>query len=390
MHILQVTPYYPPAYAYGGIPRIVANLSQALVQRGHHVSTLTTDVHDSEKRDDRPKYTLDQGVRVFSVPNASNRLAYKQQLFIPLLNQSYFDAIEHTHPVDIIHIHGHRNLLNTMTIRWAKKKGIPYVFTANGTLRRHEQKQWLKIGWDALISGRVPTEASACIAVSEVDEAIHKDWGISPNKIHRIPNGIDPKEFDTPPSSSAVLEKLNIPQEAGIILYLGRISPRKGVDVLVQAFHKMRSNSHLIVAGSDMGGLVRAQRLAKKHPNIHFVGTVHGNVRLSLLGNADLVVYAGTKEIFGLVPFEGLLCGTPAIVSDDCGCGEIIKRAESGVLVPYGDVQVLSNRMDELLNSPERCRAMVDNGQNYIHQHLTIDVVSHQHIQLYEQVLQDR
>jgi glycosyltransferase involved in cell wall biosynthesis len=54
--------------------------------------------------------------------------------------------------------------------------------------------------------------------------------------------------------------------------------------------------------------------------------------------DADVLVYPSTYEIFGLVPFEALLCGTPVIVTDDCGCGEIIKEAGCGYLVHYGDV----------------------------------------------------
>jgi len=84
MHILQVTPYYPPAYAYGGIPRIVNGLSHALTQLGHQVSVLTTDVYDQNSRV-QSGFRKDQQVQVWTVGNWSNRLAFHQQLFLPRL-----------------------------------------------------------------------------------------------------------------------------------------------------------------------------------------------------------------------------------------------------------------------------------------------------------------
>ena len=82
MRILQVTPYYENAWAYGGIPRVVAALSHGLARRGHQVTVCTTDVRDERSRlegEERGGGSPD--VRVF--PNLSNRLAYHLQLFLP-------------------------------------------------------------------------------------------------------------------------------------------------------------------------------------------------------------------------------------------------------------------------------------------------------------------
>ena len=387
MHILQVTPYYPPAYAYGGIPRIVHGLSNGLKDMGHHISVLTTDVHSATERSYRPIYRNEQGVHVWCVPNLSNRLAYQQQLFLPMLDQAYFEQIEKNSPVDIIHLHGHRHLLNNLVVRWAKKKGIPYVFTANGTLRRHEQKVQLKRIWDSCISGSIPLEAAMCIAVSQTDRWIHRQQGIESDKIHRIPNGLDLSEFT--PVSNGFKEQLGIPLNSKFVLYLGRISPRKGVDVLVESFKQLHTpNTHLVIAGSDMGGLQKARRLAKQHPHIYFVDTISGDERLQALSEADLVVYPSKDEIFGLVPFEALMSGTPVIVSDDCGCGEIIDVIDAGSVVPYGNAARLAQEIDALLSTPERCRDMVSKGQTYIKQYLSFDVVAKQHADLYHQICQ--
>ena len=383
MHILQVTPYFPPAYAYGGIPRIVHGLSQHLHKMGHRVSVLTTDACDAVSRVNRTIYGNEDGVHVWSVPNISNRLAYHQQLFLPLLDSEYFEQIEREVPVDIIHLHGHRHLLNNIVLRWAKQRDIPYVFTANGTLRRHERKILIKVVWDALLSGSIPRKADACIAVSKTDRSIHRKQGISDIKVHHIPNGLDLSEFH-PIESSFFQTTFDVPAGHKCILYLGRISPRKGVDTLVQSFqHLQTRNAHLVIAGSDMGGLRDAKLLAKRHPHIHFSDTISGSNRLQALSAADLVVYPSKDEIFGLVPFEALMSGTPVLVSDDCGCGEIIREVDAGSITPYGDVHKLTEEIDALLSTPDRCRDMVTRGQQYIREHLSFDVIARRHSDLY-------
>ncbi len=387
MHIVQVTPYYPPAYAYGGIPRIVEGLSKSLETRGHTLTVLTTDVLDANRRCSRPIWSKQSNIRICSLPNLSNRLAYRQ-LYLPLYGDRHLSKIHQATPIDILHLHGHRHLLNTVATRWANKHNTPYVFTANGTLRRHEQHVRLKVIWDRCISGQIPFKAQACIAVSKTDHQIHLDWGISPERIHTIHNGLDEAEFSQRISSISFRQKLKIPFKAPIILYLGRISPRKGVDTLVQAFNCLQHpTAHLVIAGSDMGGLSKAKRLAKDSNQIHFVDTVSGDERLSLLHTATLMVYASKDEIFGLSPFEGLLSGTPVIVSDDCGCGEIVQQSQSGLVVPYGHVQKLTVSMHRLLTSPALCRDMVKKGQAYIRQHITWESIATQHEQLYETLI---
>lgn len=387
MHIVQVTPYYPPAYAYGGIPRIVEGLSKGLEQRGHQLTVLTTDVLDNKSRCERSRWSIHSNIRICSLPNLSNRLAYKQ-LYLPLNGDKYLSKIHQETPIDILHLHGHRHLLNTMVVRWATKHGVPYVFTANGTLRRHEQRVRLKAIWDHLFSGHIPFNAHACIAVSKADQQIHLDWGISPDRIHTIYNGLDETEFSKSVAPCVTRQKLQIGPQVPIILYLGRISPRKGVDTLVQAFHRLQHpTAHLVIAGSDMGGLSKAQQLAGDSNRIHFVDTVSGTERLALLQTATLMVYASKDEIFGLSPFESLLSGTPVIVSDDCGCGEIVTQSQSGLIVPYGNVPTLTNGIHRLLTSPTLCRDMVQKGQDYIRQHLTWESIALQHEQLYETLI---
>jgi len=365
MHVLQVTPYFPPTWAYGGIPRIVDGLSRALVARGVAVTVLTTDAFDGARRADVPPERDHEGVRVRTVRNLSNRLAYSQQLFLP---RGVARALDGLPPIDVIHLHGHRHLLNNAALRAAPE--IPYALTANGTLRRHEKKIGLKGVWDLTISGGIPRGAARCVAVSAADVGDHLRAGISAERVARIPNGLDLAEFEPLPPRGGFRRAHGL-GERPLVAYLGQLSPRKGVGHLVEAFAgNPPGGAVLVIAGNDMGAADAIRGQAAGNPAVRMVGLLEGRDRLGLLADADVLVYASTAEIFGLVPWEGLLCGAPVVVADDCGCGELIAEAGAGLLVRYGDVAGLRARIDTLLRDRVVARAMVGRGRRYIHERL--------------------
>ena len=389
MHVLQVTPYFPPTWAYGGIPRIVDGLSRALVHRGHRVTVLTTDAFDEAQRAPVPATRDEGGMVVRTVPNLSNGLAYRHQLFLPRGVGAVLEELESGPPVDLVHLHGHRHLLNNAAVDAARRWGVPYVLTANGTLLRHERKLGLKLAWDLLVSGRIPGGAARCIAVSRSDAGRHLQAGIAAERVHRIPNGLDLGEFDPLPAPGSFRRAHGL-GDGPLVAYLGRVSQRKGVDHLVRAFAAdPPGGATLVVAGNDMGGMAAAMGAGPAAEAVRFVGLLEGPERLALLGDADVLVYPSTAEVFGLVPFEGLLCGAPAVVAHDCGCGELIAEAGAGLLVHHGDVEGLRARINTLLADRVAARAMVERGRRYIREHLSFERVAEAHERLYAEVLSE-
>jgi glycosyltransferase involved in cell wall biosynthesis len=352
---------------------------------GHRVSVLTTDAFDAEKRFMGPSIETLNDVTVMRATNVSNQLAYRQ-LFLPVNAVRLLTTLN---SVDVVHMHGHRHLLNNVALKYAQNNGCPSILTANGTLRRIESKQRIKWLWDQFISGHVPKSVSACVTVSASDTSIHRSLGIPGDKIFQIPNGLDLNEFEALPEFNQFRRNFGL-DDRPIIGFLGRISPRKGVDILIRAFRRIAPKAQLVIAGNDMGGLGEAKKAARDHPDIHFVGTLEGQQRLELLRDTNVLVYASQNEIFGLVPFEGLLCGAPVVVSDDCGCGEIIQKAQAGLLVPYGDAEGLSERLEILLSDPTLAQTMVNRGKSYIKRTLGFPQVAERHVELYEQLLQNQ
>jgi glycosyltransferase involved in cell wall biosynthesis len=92
-----------------------------------------------------------------------------------------------------------------------------------------------------------------------------------------------------------------------------------------------------------------------------FTGLLEGRSRLELLASADVVVYPSEHEIFGLVPLEALLAGTPVVVSNDSGCGEVVASTGGGLVVE-GRADALRSAVDHILESPAHWRAAAVEG----------------------------
>ena len=131
LRILMVVPYFYPAWAYGGIPRLAYGLGRALIERGHQVTVVTTDALDANSRSPAGRDEIG-GLVVHRLRNFSNRLAYDHQLFLPrgaaALLQREVEA------ADVVHLHGYWHLLNNVALAALRRSPRPLVMTPNGTL----------------------------------------------------------------------------------------------------------------------------------------------------------------------------------------------------------------------------------------------------------------
>ena len=115
----------------------------------------------------------------------------------------------------------------------------------------------------------------------------------------------------------------------------------------------------LVIAGNDLGAgrAIRARvRHCRLEPQTVFAGLLRGRERLEALADADVVVYPGRDEVFGLVALEAILAGTPVIVADDSGCAEVIAGTGGGRIVPEGDARALAAAISHVLADSRAAR----------------------------------
>lgn len=386
MRVLHVTPSFYPAWAYGGVTRCAYEVCRALVRRGVEVTVWTTDVLDATQRLRDCPADVD-GIRVQHFPNLSNRLAYHLQLYLPRGLRAY--ARRHVGDFDVVHLHAHRHALNLWVARAAWRAGVPYVLTGHGTVPVIERRLLVKRCVDALGARAVLTHAARCIAVSGAEVTHFRAAGVDTQRVCIIPNGIRAEEFATKPPRGAFRRAYGL-GGGPLVLFLGKITPRKGVDVLIRALAQLPAEVQLVVAGNFMmpaeplHDLVRRQGVQGR---VHFVGLLSGDQKRAAYVDADVVAYPSLHEIFGLVPFEALVCGTPVVVCDDSGCGEVVQAAGGGLLTHYGDASGLAAALDTLLGDPALRAHCVASGRRYVENHLGWDLIAAQTLRLYEDVV---
>lgn len=359
LRILHVVPYYEQAWAYGGIPRLATAMTRALATRGHRVTVCTTDACDAVSRISHlADHTLPCGLDVHVFPNASNRLAYHLQFFTPVGLSSYLRTW--AHQFDIAHLHACRNLPGAIAARVLRRSGVPYVTSPNGTAPAIERRILAKRLFDWTLGRRTLSGSARILAVTEAERRQLQTLGIHPGRIRLLPNPIDEGEFRAPADGAQFRRRHGL-NDAPLVLFLGKLTPRKGVDVLVRAFKQLaRADATLVIAGNDMGAgraldaLVAALGLQGRTQRI---GLLRGRERLDALAAADVVVYPSRAEVFGLVAIESLMCGTPVVVCDDSGCGEIIAGLGGGVCVPYGDPARLAGAIAAILDAGQTWRS---------------------------------
>lgn len=389
LKILQVVPYFYPAWAYGGIPRVVYELSRELVRKGHEVTVYTTDVLDRTSRCDmNGRSTIVEGINVHYRRNLSNALAYHYQFFLPC---GIMDLVKKTvRNFDLLHLHGHRHFLNSIVHHYAKKKAVPYLFSGHGTVARIERRIYAKTIFDRLLGNAVLHDAARFVAVSDAEVMQYQQMGIDATKVDVIYNGIDVRAFQPLPSEGIFRKKYGL-ENKKVILYLGKITPRKGVDFLVRAFSLLQGDDTiLVIAGNDMGFRKKIEELIvekKVGSRILFTGLITGEDKTAAYQDADVLVYPAIHEIFGLVPFEAIMCGTPVIVTDDCGCGEIIREEGIGVTVRYGDVEGLAEKIKEALKNRDAGIKQVKLGREFITGNLSWEKIADEYIRVYNGIL---
>lgn len=288
-------------------------------------------------------------------PNLSNRLAYHLQFFTPLGLRSYLRRAAGS--FDVAHLHACHNLPGAIAAAALAEAQTPYVVSPNGTARPIERRVLAKRVFAATAGRRVLTGAARILAVTDVERRQLLAAGIAESRMAVVPNPIDEAEFVRQPDPRTFRATWGLGSKR-VVLFLGKLTPRKGVDDLVRAFARIqKSDAMLVVAGNDMGagaGVDARIRALGLEQRVIRTGLLQGAERLDGLAAADVVVYPSQDEIFGLVPVEALLSGTPVIVCDDSGCAEVIGRTGGGRTVPHGQPDVLAAAIDSILHGDWR------------------------------------
>lgn len=401
MKLLHVTPYYAPAYAFGGVTRAVEGMVHALIRRGHSVTVVTTDAYTQTERlppqgegvqnraafseELPPKSAYDVqsaaptpgwgagafGEGIFRVPNLSVWLRGRANLSTPLgMGRAARPLIEWA---DVIHCHEFRTLENLLITPMSAHK--PLALSPHGTLTTETGRGTFKMLWDRLLSPAVARRFKAVIGLTQAEaadaRALWAELGATADFLV-VPNGINPDEFAKLPDRAAVRAQYGL-GDAPVCLFLGRLHPRKGVEVLVRAFKAADvPDAKLVIAGPDDGALASIQPLL--NDRIVLTGYLAGEARLAALASADVFALPATGEGLSMAALEAMAAGLPVLLSPGCNLPE---AADAGAgLIVSPEVDTLAAALRALLTDPVRRAAMGDAGRALVRDRFTWDAVA--------------
>lgn len=195
---------------------------------------------------------------------------------------------------------------------------------------------------------------------TEIVERLH----VPPKRVTVIPNGIEEGKF-LPQDRDKMRQLLGLDRERRIAVCVARLEPVKGVDILVRAFSRVRTEGKLLVVVGDGGEMPHLQALVEElgiSDSVSLVGAKPHEEIPCWIGAADLVVLPSISEGWPNVLMEAFSCGKAVVASRVGGVPEIVNAPTLGILVPPGDEVDLAKGIEEGLErhwDPEIIRARV-------------------------------
>lgn len=389
MRILHLTPYYKPAYAFGGVVRSVEGMAAALVERGHEVAILTTDALDQQRRHNgAPDETMD-GLRVLRRPNVLPRLRGRVNLSTPRSMKRTAEGI--LPAVDVLHTHEFRTLENLLVTPVAQRLNKPIVLSPHGTLNLDTGRGAFKRLWDRMLGPGVALRIDHVIALSEAERAeaemLWRRFGRRqhPTRFSIIPNGVDLGAFDRRALAAAGRRRFDL-GAAPTILFMGRLQARKGVDVLIEAFKAADvEDSRLLIVGPDEGMLPALQALAGDDRRIIFAGYLAGEERLGALAAGDIFALPATGEGQPMAALEAMAAGMPVLLSPGCNMDEV-EAADAG-FVAEAAVQDFADKLALMMTDQALRRRMGERARRLVGERYAWDGVAERLEDVYRSLL---
>jgi D-inositol-3-phosphate glycosyltransferase len=378
MDIAMISEHASPLAALGGVDSggqnvYVAQVAKELGERGHAVTVFT-------RRDDTalPSESLcAPNVRLVYVTAGPPCAIPKERLlqYMPEFTQRVLDWLQ-TRRRSFDVVHAHFFMSGQVAADLQRRSGIPYVVTfhALGRVRRKHQGTADKFPDERFeIEGRVAAEARLIVAECPQDrDDLTGLYGAPAERIRVVPCGFSPEELG-PMNCSEARSALGLGQDEQVILQLGRMVPRKGVDTVIEALarlvHGYRIPARLLVVGGESDApdpvatpeLGRLMALAEREgvaSHVRFEGRRDRAALRHYYAAADVFVSTPWYEPFGITPVEAMACGLPVVGAAVGGIKSTVVDGETGFLVPPRDPAAVAERLATLLRDPDLRRRM--------------------------------
>jgi glycosyltransferase involved in cell wall biosynthesis len=380
MKLLHIVPSYLPAVRYGGPIQSVHGLCAALAARGHAVEVFTTNVDGKGESDVPLGVPVERdGVKVWYFPVPALRRLY----WSPALGAA---LQERARGFDLVHTHSVFLWPTWAAARAARARGVPYVVSPRGMLVDaliRKKNPYAKRAWIALAERRNLAGAALVHFTSrlEAKEAAYLSLPVRRSCV--IPNGLGAESF------ARARDGAPGPRDA-FLLFLGRISWKKGLDRLIAALARI-PDCRLVIAGDDdenlRPGLEAQAAAAGVGDRVAFVGPAYGEQKAALLRRSLLTVLPSYSENFGNVVLESLAAGCPVVVTPEVGAADVVRESGGGAVLD-GAPAALGAGIRALIADPAALERMGAAGREFVEAHFGWPLVAGQMERAYRDAAQ--
>jgi glycosyltransferase involved in cell wall biosynthesis len=364
MRILIVIPAL--SSVYGGHSKSVVELAQSLGSLGLSVDIVATNASGSTKLE-VPLHTwlTEKSYRIKYFPYW-NLLDYKISLSLTRW------LFQHVADYDLVHTNAIFSY-PVLPAYWAcQRHRVPYIMTPRGMLEPWAlaYKSWKKRLYLALLEKPALQRASA-IHLLTSSEAKQAEALALKTSIVVVPNGVHRQDFERLPNRELFYQRFPDTRSKTLVIFLGRIDPKKGLDLLAVAFAKVHAQfpqTHLIIAGPDNIGFLPTARSYFAEAGCldaaTFTGMLTGSMKYAVLGAASVYVAPSYSEGFSMSVLEGMASGLPCVITTGCNFPEAL--AAQAAYVVNIDADEIANALIECLRNPQQAKEMGDRARQLI------------------------
>jgi len=281
---------------------------------------------------------------------------------------------------DIIHCHGYFNFSSNLSFLAGKARKIPVVCTFHGyTLFFRIFSRFMQRFYDNTVGPLMLKQLGAIIALSSSDREFLERLGAPADKIKIITNGVDVTKF---------FPRNEWNQSKNIVLFVGRLIPRKGVKYLLMAMPKIlreKPSAKLVIVGEgpEKRELLEICDELKIKNSVSFFGRVSDEELERLYNSAGVLALPSLREAVPLVLLEAMASGCPVVATDVGGMGEVVRNGETGLLVKPRETDELAQAVIKVLSEEEETRMMILKAREVVKETFTLSRMVEETSKLY-------
>jgi len=301
-----------------------------------------------------------------------------------------------TREFDLVHVHSLYLFTTLAACYYAERHGVPYMVRPHGTLdpylrKRHASR---KAFFDLLLQRRQLDRAAAIHFTSQEELELVRPLGIrAPGVV--VPLGVNLDEYERLPERGSFRAAHPELGDKRLVVFLGRVTPKKGLDLLVSAFAlvaQAMSDAHLVIAGPDDGGyrktVARWLMEMKLADRSTMTGLLLGDDKLALLADADAWVLPSYTENFAVAAVEAMACGLPVVISDQINIHREVASAGAGLVVRC-EASEVADAICRILNDADLRRRLGTAGVRLVRREFTWDSAAARLLDVYRALLRE-